>query len=78
MAEYLLGLAADLWFRLAARSPYHDNSQIRAMIEPHMTTVQPGEAKRLVELWRPRQFEELKVMTIAMPASAGAPHTTVR
>jgi len=48
------------------------------MIEPHMTTVQPGEAKRLVELWRPRQFEELKVMTIAMPASAGAPHTTVR
>ena len=29
---------ADFWFRLAARSPYHDNSQIRAMIEPHMTT----------------------------------------
>ncbi len=26
---------ADLWFRLAARSPYHDNSQIRAGIEPH-------------------------------------------
>jgi hypothetical protein len=30
--------------------------------------------KRLVELWRPRQFEELKAMTIAMSASAGAPH----
>ena len=54
--------------------PYHDNSQIRAMIEPHMTTAQLGEAKRLAELWRPRQFEELKAMTIAMPASAGAPH----
>jgi len=57
--------------------PYHDNSQIRAMIEPHMTTAQLGEAKRLVELWRPRQFEELKAMTIVMPASAGA-HTTVQ
>jgi hypothetical protein len=32
------------------------------MMEPHMTA-QLGEAKRLVELWRPRQFEELKVMT---------------
>jgi uncharacterized protein len=40
-------IQADLWFRLAARSPYHDNSQIRAMIEPHMTTAQLGEAKRL-------------------------------
>jgi TPR repeat protein len=67
-------IQADLWFRLAARSPYHDSSQIRAMIEPHMTNGQLGEAKRLVELWRPRQFEEFKVMTIAMPASAGAPH----
>jgi len=72
-AEYLLGLTADLWFRLAARSPYHDNSQIRATVEPHMTTAQLGEAKRLVELWRPRQLEELKAMTIPMPASAGAP-----
>jgi TPR repeat protein len=67
-------IQADLWFRLAARSPYHDNSQIRAMIEPHMTTAQLGEAKRLVELWQPRKFEELKAMTIATPASPGAPH----
>jgi TPR repeat protein len=67
-------IQADLWFRLAARSPYHDNSQIRAMIEPQMTTAQLGEAKRLVELWQPRKFEELKAMTISMPASAGAPH----
>jgi TPR repeat protein len=65
-------IQADLWFRLAARSPYHDNSQIRAMIEPHMTTAQLGEAKRLVELWQPRRFDELKTMTVAMPASSGA------
>ena len=31
---------ADLWFWLAARSPYHDNSQVRAMIEPQTTTEQ--------------------------------------
>lgn len=58
---------------MAARSPYHDNPRIRALIEPHMTTAQLGEAKRLFELRRPRQFEELKAMTIVMPASTGAP-----
>jgi len=61
---------ADLWFRLAARSPYHDNSQIRAMIEPQMTTEQLGEAKRLVEAWRPRKIGDLKAITIALPAAA--------
>jgi TPR repeat protein len=35
---------ADLWFRIAARSPYHDNSQIRAAIEPQMTTEQLNQA----------------------------------
>ena len=61
---------ADFWFRLAARSPYHDNSQIRAMIEPHMTTEQLGEAKRLVDAWRPRKADELKAITIPLPAAA--------
>ena len=51
---------ADVWFRLAARSPFHDNSQIRAMIQPQMTTDHLNEAKRLVEAWRPRKAEELK------------------
>ena len=58
---------ADLWFRLAARSPYHDNSQIRAMIEPNMTTEQMNDAKSLVEAWRPRSFAEVKSLDIAMP-----------
>jgi TPR repeat protein len=64
---------ADLWFRLAARSPYHDNSQIRAMIEPQMTTEQLNDAKRLVEAWRPRKIEELKTLAIALPAALGGP-----
>jgi TPR repeat protein len=61
---------ADLWFRLAARSPYHDNSQIRATIEPQMTTEQLNEAKRLVEARQPRKVEELKTLTIALPSAA--------
>ncbi len=61
---------ADFWFRLAARSPYHDNSQIRAMIEPKMTTAQMDEAKRLVEAWHPRTVQELKSMTITLPGTA--------
>jgi TPR repeat protein len=62
-------IQADLWFRLAARSPYHNNSQIRSMIEPHMTTEQLGQAKRLFEAWRPRTIQELKTMPIPLPAA---------
>jgi len=64
---------ADVWFRLAARSPFHDNSQIRAMIEPQMTTDQLKEAKRVVDAWQPRRVEELKTLEIALPAAPGAP-----
>jgi TPR repeat protein len=60
---------ADMWFRLAARSPFHDNSQIRAMIEPQMTTDQISVAKRLVDAWQPRRTEELKALEIALPAA---------
>jgi len=60
---------ADFWFRLAARSPYHDNSQIRASIEPKMTTAQLDEAKKLVEAWRPHTAQELKAVTITLPNS---------
>ena len=61
---------ADLWFRLAARSSFHDNSQIRASIEPNMTTDEMEAAKRGVESWRPRSFAELKALDIALPPAA--------
>ena len=67
---------ADLWFRLAARSPYHDNSQIRAMIEPHMTTEQLNQAKHLFEAWRPRTLAEVRAMTIALPPPAAQGNCT--
>lgn len=66
---------ADLWLRLAARSPFHDNPQIRASIEPNMTTEQIDAAKSLVEAWRPRRLDEVKRLDIAMPFHGGAsPH----
>ena len=61
---------ADLWFRVAARSPYHDNSQIRAMIEPQMTTDQLEAAKRLFAAWRKRTLAELKTLAIPLPPMA--------
>jgi TPR repeat protein len=61
---------ADLWFRVAARSPYHDNFQIRASIEPKMTTEQLNQAKHLFEAWHPRTIQELKTMPIALPPAA--------
>jgi len=61
-------IQADLWMRVAARSPYHDNSQIRSRIEPNMTTDQLNEAKRLFQAWRPLGFEEVKTLTVALPS----------
>ena len=60
---------ADLWFRLAARSPFHDNTQIRAMIEPNMTTDQIGQAKRLFEAWHKLSPQDVKTLTIPLPAN---------
>ncbi len=63
---------ADYWFRLAARNPFHDNSQIRGAIEPKMTSDEMDAAKRLVDAWRPREFAELETLPLALPAPAGA------
>ena len=63
---------ADLWFRLAARSPYHDNSQIRAMVEPKMTTDQLNEAKKLFDAWHPSTLQELKATTLKLPGGSAA------
>ncbi len=60
---------ADVWFRLAARSPFHDNSQIRAAIEPNMTTDEIGAAKRLIDGSRPHSFEEIKSLDIPLPTA---------
>ncbi len=64
---------ADLWLRVAARSPFHNNSQIRARIEPNMTSDQLNEAKRLFQAWRPVRFEELKRMSFSLPAAMTSP-----
>ncbi len=66
-------IQADLWLRVAARSPFHDNSQIRARIEPNLTSDQLNEAKRLFQAWRPMRFEEVKLMSLALPASLTSP-----
>jgi TPR repeat protein len=63
---------ADYWFRLAARNPFHDNSQIRGAIEPKMTSDEMDAAKRLVDAWRPHTFDQLKTLPIALPAPTGA------
>ncbi|MGD0640889.1 MAG: tetratricopeptide repeat protein [Roseiarcus sp.] len=58
---------ADAWFRLGARNPFHNNPSVRASIEPKMTTDEMNEAKRQVDAWRPRTFEDVKTLTIAFP-----------
>lgn len=60
-------IQADFWFKLAARSPYHNNSQIRSMIEPNMTSDQQKEAGRLFDAWQVKTFQDLKAMPITLP-----------
>jgi TPR repeat protein len=67
---------AELWFRLAARSPFHDNSQIRSMIEPKMTTDQLNEAKRLFDAWKPSTLQDVKTTPIRLPGGVACPSMT--
>ena len=65
-------VAADLWLRLAARSPFHDNASLRLQIEATMTSAQLAEAKKRAEAWRPKPMQEVLAMSVALPAVAGA------
>jgi TPR repeat protein len=61
---------ADFWFRVASRNPYHDNPQMRARIEPLMTTEQLNQAKRLFKAWQPRMVKDIRTLTIQLPPPA--------
>jgi len=58
---------ADFWLRLAAQSQYHDNSQMRARIEPNMTTEQIDKVKGQVAASQPKKIDELKTLAIPLP-----------
>src|SRR5215469_1351928 len=66
-------IAADMWLRLAARSPFHDNASQRLQIESNMTAAQLAEAKDRAAAWHPSSLDE--VMTIPLPAVAGTKST---
>jgi hypothetical protein len=65
-------VAADMWLRLAARSPFHDNSSLRRRIEANMTAAQLDEAQTRPAAWQPHLVQEVLAMTIDLPAAAGA------
>jgi TPR repeat protein len=63
---------ADKWFRIAARSPFHDNPAIRQQIEPRMTTDQIEQAKSKAAAWQPLPLAE--VMAMPLPLAGGEAH----
>jgi TPR repeat protein len=63
---------ADMWLRLAARSPFHDNSSIRYSIESKMNSAQLDEAKKRAADWHPRPLAEVLAMQIDPPPVAAA------
>jgi TPR repeat protein len=62
-------IQADFWFRLGARDPDYDNSQVRGAIEPKMTTAQLDQVRRMIEAWRRLDFEQMKT-EIEIPGDA--------
>lgn len=65
-------VAADMWLRLAARSPYHDNASLRLRVEKTMTTDQLAEAKKRAEAWQATPLALALEMAIALPSGGGA------
>ena len=64
-------IQADFWFRLGARNPEYNNSQVRAAIEPKLTTAQLDQAKKMVADWRELDFDRMKATAIAVPGKEG-------
>jgi TPR repeat protein len=62
---------ADVWFRLGARDPGYNNSQVRAAIEPKLTTAQLDQAKKQVAVWHALDFQKMKAAEIPVPSQAG-------
>jgi TPR repeat protein len=60
---------ADFWFRLGAREPDYDNSQVRGAIEPKMTTAQLDQAKKMVADWRKLDFAGMQAAKITIPGN---------
>ena len=65
-------IQADMWFLIAARSPFHDNPNIRHSIEGDMTSAQLDEAKKRAADWHARPLAEVLAMTIDPPPVLGA------
>jgi TPR repeat protein len=62
---------ADFWFRLGARSSDYDNSQVRAAIEPKLTTAQLEQVKKRLGDWRKLDFEGMTATAITVPGNEG-------
>jgi hypothetical protein len=62
---------ADVWFRLGARDATYNNSQVRAAIEPKLTTAELEQAKKQVAAWKPLDLQQLKATPIKIPGPEG-------
>ncbi len=62
-------IQADFWFRLGARDREYDNSQVRAAIEPKLTTAQLDQVKKMIADWHKLDFEQMKATPITVPGN---------
>ena len=70
MVEYLFVVPLDMWLRLAARSPSHDNASQRLQMESNMTSARLA-GQQIAAACRPNSLNEVLAMTIPLPALAG-------
>jgi TPR repeat protein len=64
-------MEADVWFRLGARSASYNNTQVRAHIEPELTTAQLDKVKQRVAAWHDLNFAEMKAVPLPIPGKEG-------
>ena len=62
---------ADVWFRLGARSAPYNNTQVRAHIEPALTTAELDKVKKRVAAWHDLNFAEMKATPVTIPGKEG-------
>jgi TPR repeat protein len=61
---------ADKWLRIAARNPWYNNPQNRAVIEPRMTSAQLKQAEAAAAGWHRATLQEVMTMDIRPAAAA--------
>jgi TPR repeat protein len=67
-------VTADKWLLVAEKSPWHDESGERAVLEPNLTTAQLAEAREQAAQWHKLSLAEVMKLDFSPQGAAGVQH----